>query len=382
MRLNTMKWLVFIVILCPSVLFGQGFYIKNGATVSVEENFILAVSDSLVNQGTLINNGSLVMGGVWLNTGTYVPGDGRITFNSTSTEQVINHNAQAFSWLTIEGGGVKKFLADIVVERELILNDGIMVAENNSKIIFDSDAIITGGSDVAHVNGAVQHSGAGTKLFPVGNGTVYLPVQLNGLTGSPEVRVSVTELNGSVVLPRSSSLNTISDQRYFTVEPVSGSLQNATVTLPVRNEDALGSGNIVIVQSSNLTDPFTNLGPATLTGSLSNGTITSTLPPTELLLALARADVSGILVYNAIAPNGYEANRYMQIVNLPEGSIVTIYNRWGDKVFEMTGYDDTVAGKRFEGFGLDGKELPSGNYFYKIELPDASPLTGFLSLKR
>lgn len=377
-----MKWLVFIVILCPSVLFGQGFYIKNGATVSVEENFILAVSDSLVNQGTLINNGSLVMGGVWLNTGTYVPGDGRITFNSTSTEQVINHNAQAFSWLTIEGGGVKKFLADIVVERELILNDGIMVAENNSKIIFDSDAIITGGSDVAHVNGAVQHSGAGTKLFPVGNGTVYLPVQLNGLTGSPEVRVSVTELNGSVVLPRSSSLNTISDQRYFTVEPVSGSLQNATVTLPVRNEDALGSGNIVIVQSSNLTDPFTNLGPATLTGSLSNGTITSTLPPTELLLALARADVSGILVYNAIAPNGYEANRYMQIVNLPEGSIVTIYNRWGDKVFEMTGYDDTVAGKRFEGFGLDGKELPSGNYFYKIELPDASPLTGFLSLKR
>lgn len=377
-----MKWLVFIVILCPIVLFGQGFYIKNGATVSVEENFILAVSDSLVNQGTLINNGSLVMGGVWLNTGTYIPGDGRITFNSTSTEQIINHNAQAFSWLTIEGGGVKKFLADIVVERELILNDGIMVAENNSKIIFDSDVIITGGSDVAHVNGAVQHSGAGTKLFPIGNGSVYLPVQLNNLTGSPEVRVSVTELNGSIILPTSSSLNAISDQRYFTVEPVSGSLQNATVTLPVRNEDALGVGNIVIVQSSNLTDPFTNLGPATLTGSLSNGTITSTLAPTEVLLALARADVSGILVYNAIAPNGYEANRYMQIANLPEGSIVTIYNRWGDKVFEMAGYDDTVAGKRFEGVGLDGKELPSGNYFYKIELPDASPLTGFLSLKR
>ncbi|WKZ58874.1 MAG: gliding motility-associated C-terminal domain-containing protein [Cyclobacteriaceae bacterium] len=382
MHLKTMKWLVFIVILCPIVLFGQGFYIKNGATVSVEENFILAVSDSLVNQGTLINNGSLVMGGVWLNTGTYIPGDGRITFNSTSTEQIINHNAQAFSWLTIEGGGVKKFLADIVVERELILNDGIMVAENNSKIIFDSDVIITGGSDVAHVNGAVQHSGAGTKLFPLGNGSVYLPVQLNNLTGSPEVRVSVTELNGSIILPTSSSLNAISDQRYFTVEPVSGSLQNATVTLPVRNEDALGVGNIVIVQSSNLTDPFTNLGPATLTGSLSNGTITSTLAPTEVLLALARADVSGILVYNAIAPNGYEANRYMQIANLPEGSMVTIYNRWGDKVFEMAGYDDTVAGKRFEGVGLDGKELPSGNYFYKIELPDASPLTGFLSLKR
>lgn len=377
-----MRLVLFLILLSPALLLAQSFYIKNSATVSVSNGFILSVKDSLVNSGTLINDGSLVMGGVWLNTGTYVPGEGRITFNSTAGEQIINHNAQAFSWLTIEGSGIKKFLADIVVERELILVEGIMLAENNSKIIFDSDAIITGGSDLAHVNGAVQHSGAGTKLFPVGNGSVYLPVQLNNLTGSPEVRVSVTELNGSIVLPRSSSLNTISDQRYFTVEPVSGSLQNATVALPVRNEDALGAGNIVIVQSSNLTDPFTNLGPATLTGSLSNGTITSTLPPTEVLLALARADLSGILVYNAIAPNGYEANRYMQIANLPEGSIVTIYNRWGDKVFEMQGYDDTVSGKRFEGVGLDGKELPSGNYFYKIQPPNSSSLTGFLSLRR
>jgi gliding motility-associated-like protein len=377
-----MRLVLPLILLSPALLLAQSVYITNSSTVSVSNGFILAVKDSLVNAGTLINDGSLVMGGVWLNTGTYVPGEGRITFNSTAGEQIINHNAQAFSWLTIEGGGVKKFLADIVVERQLILNDGIMLAENNSKIIFDSNAIITGGSDLAHVNGTVQHSGAGTKLFPVGNGSVYLPVQLNDLTGTPEVRVSVTELNGSVVLLRSSSLNTISDQRYFTVEPVSGSLQNATVTLPVRNEDALGTGNIVIAQASNLADPFTSIGPATFNGSLSNGTVTSTLTPAEVLLALARADVSGILVYNAIAPNGFEANRYMQIANLPEGSIVTIYNRWGDKVFEMQGYDDTVSGKRFEGVGLDGKELPSGNYFYKIELPDASPLTGFLSLRR
>jgi gliding motility-associated-like protein len=378
-----MKWLVFIVILCPIVLFGQGFYIKNGATVSVEENFILAVSDSLVNQGTLINNGSLVMGGVWLNTGTYIPGDGRITFNSTSTEQIINHNAQAFSWLTIEGGGVKKFLADIVVERELILNDGIMVAENNSKIIFDSDVIITGGSDVAHVNGAVQHSGAGTKLFPIGNGSVYLPVQLDNLTGSPEILVSHVELGGSTTLLKSSSLQSISNQRYFSVEAISGSLQSSTVTLPIRDESIISSmQSAVVAQASALNDPFTNLGSSDFTGSSTNGSVTSQQAPTEILLAVASADLSGVVVYNAIAPNGYEANRYMQIANLPEGSIVTIYNRWGDKVFEMAGYDDTVAGKRFEGVGLDGKELPSGNYFYKIELPDASPLTGFLSLKR
>src|SRR5690606_6665853 len=318
------------IVLFPLTLFGQGFYIKNGSTVSVGENVILAVSDSLVNQGTLINNGSLVMGGVWLNTGTYIPGDGRITFNSTSTEQIINHNAQAFSWLTIEGGGVKKFLADIVVERELILNDGIMVAENNSKIIFDSDVIITGGSDVAHVNGAVQHSGAGTKLFPLGNGSVYLPVQLNNLTGSPEVLVSHVELGGSTTLLKSSSLQSISNQRYFSVEAISGSLQSSTVTLPIRDESIISSmQSAVVAQASALNDPFTNLGSSDFTGSSTNGSVTSQQAPTEILLAVASADLSGVVVYNAIAPNGYEANRYMQIANLPEGSIVTIYNRWG-----------------------------------------------------
>src|SRR5690606_15144389 len=101
------------------------------------------------------------------------------------------------------------------------------------------------------------------------------------------------------------------------------------------------------------------------------------------LLAVASADQSGVVVYNAIAPNGYEANRYIQIANLPEGNIVTIYNRWGDKVFEVKGYDDTVSGKRFEGVDMNGKELPSGNYFYKIQLPGASsPFPGFISLRR
>lgn len=378
-----MKWFVYIILLGPAAVLGQGFYVKSGATVSVTENAILAVSDSLVNQGTLINNGSLVMGGVWLNSGTYIPGDGRITFNSADTEQIINHNAQAFSWLTIEGGGIKKFLADIVVERELILNDGILLAENNSKIIFTGDAVITGGSDQAHVNGAIQHTGGGTKVFPIGNGNVYLPVQLNSLSGMPEVRVSLTELNGASTLIKSSSLLNLSSQRYFTVEPVSGSLLGATVTLPIRNEIALvNEQRVIVAQASDVTDPFTSLGRSSFTGSLTDGSVTSESSPTEILLAVATADLSGIFVYNAIAPNGYEANRYMQIANLPAENKVRVYNRWGDKVFEIDGYDDTVPGKRFEGLDLDGRELPSGNYFYRIELPDASPLTGFISLRR
>lgn len=372
------------MLLFPVACLAQGFFISNSTAVSVGTGSILSVQGSLVNNGTLTNNGSLVMGGVWLNNGTYVPGEGRITFNSTSDEQIINHNAQAFSWLTIDGGGTKKFLADIVVERELILTNGIMVAENNSKIVFDESVVITGGSDQSHVQGAVQHSGTGDKLFPLGNGTTYLPVQINGIaTAATQVRVSSTELGGTV-LPKSSSLKSISDQRYFTVDVVSGSLQSATVTLPIRNENSLSGGlqSLVVAQASALNDPFTSLGQSNSTGSLSTGTVTSAQAPTETLLAVGSADNSGIEVFNAIAPNGFELNQYMRIANLPFPNRVLIFNRWGDKVYEVENYDDTVSGKRFAGLDTKGNELPSGNYFYKIEVDKKEVKTGYLSLKR
>ncbi|MBL7845587.1 MAG: gliding motility-associated C-terminal domain-containing protein [Cyclobacteriaceae bacterium] len=379
-----MRSILLFIVLLPFTIMAQGFFISNSTAVSVGTGSTLSVQGSLVNNGTLTNNGSLVMGGVWLNNGTYVPGEGRITFNSTSDEQIINHNAQAFSWLTIDGGGTKKFLADIVVERELILTNGIMVAENNSKIVFDESVVITGGSDQSHVQGAVQHSGTGDKLFPLGNGTTYLPVQINGITtAATQVRVSSTELGGTV-LPKSSSLKSISDQRYFTVDVVSGSLQSATVTLPVRNENSLSGGlqSLVVSQASALNDPFTSLGQSNSTGSLSTGTVTSAQAPTETLLAVASADNSGIEVFNAIAPNGFELNQYMRIANLPFPNRVLIFNRWGDKVYEVENYDDTVSGKRFAGLDTKGNELPSGNYFYKIEVDKKEVKTGYLSLKR
>jgi len=58
-----------------------------------------------------------------------------------------------------------------------------------------------------------------------------------------------------------------------------------------------------------------------------------------------------------------------------------IFNRWGDKVFETENYDNST--RRFDGTSDDGKDLPSGIYFYKIEFVNGSPeLEGYLTLKR
>jgi gliding motility-associated-like protein len=90
-----------------------------------------------------------------------------------------------------------------------------------------------------------------------------------------------------------------------------------------------------------------------------------------------------IIVYNAFSPNGgdninpFFNIRHIEVVS-PENK-VTIYNRWGDAVFEIKNYNNTT--RKFEGQSDNGKELPTGTYFYKIEATGKT-LTGYLSLKR
>lgn len=105
---------------------------------------------------------------------------------------------------------------------------------------------------------------------------------------------------------------------------------------------------------------------------------------TEQSITITVNGATEIIVYNAIAPNSTGDNKYMRIMNLPDTrNKVSIFNRWGDKVFEVTNYDNESSPSRFEGISTGGKELPSGTYFYKIEFGDGrKELTGYLALKR
>jgi gliding motility-associated-like protein len=90
-------------------------------------------------------------------------------------------------------------------------------------------------------------------------------------------------------------------------------------------------------------------------------------------------------VYNAISADGDERNAIMRISNITSftNNKVSVFNRWGDKVFEVKGYDNDQ--KAFRGDSNMGgtKELPAGTYFYVIDLGDGSPLVnGYISLKR
>jgi len=377
---------ILIIALLLTVGLSQAQSLYNQSVIAISSTGVLYVKDSIVNNGTIINNGDMQVGGSWINNAQYDAGLGQITFNS-DLPQIINHNDQSFSKLTITGGGQKLFLADITIEDELDLSDGTLISDNNATIIFSPDAQITGGSDNSHIQGPVYHLGPGNKLFPVGNGSVYLPVELLNVEGaSAEVGIRAVELE-NISLPVSPLLKAVSTNRYWEIDLVSGSLADALAVLPVREEDIVTTAEeVVVAQSASPAQPFENLGQSDFQGLSSNGKVTSKKFVTQPYLAIGTASTdAAIVVYNAVSANNDDMNDFLiigNIENYPENKF-SLFNRWGDKVFEIENYDNVervFRGKTNVGGETD---LVNGTYFYVIETKkDGLKVNGFLSLKK
>jgi len=98
-------------------------------------------------------------------------------------------------------------------------------------------------------------------------------------------------------------------------------------------------------------------------------------------------DVIGdIEVYNGISPNNDNQNdifliQYIELLPDTQQNKVSIFNRWGSKVFEIDNYNNTS--NVFRGLSNNGNELPSGTYFYKIEFTSGRKSeTGYLTLRK
>lgn len=96
-------------------------------------------------------------------------------------------------------------------------------------------------------------------------------------------------------------------------------------------------------------------------------------------------DPPDLNIYNIVTPNGDGIHDFLRIGNITyyTDNQVIIYNRWGDKVYEISGYDNDT--NKFEGNGNVGssKELDTGNYYYVIDKGGSfDKETGFLFIKR
>lgn len=181
----------------------------------------------------------------------------------------------------------------------------------------------------------------------------------------------------SITIPLSSLLSDPNNNLDIaSLSIVSPPISGAVASFNTSNSLVVDYSGITFTGTDNVTIQVCDL-LGVCTNSIISITVTSTPPTTPPL---------SIIIYNGVSPNGDLFNPYFKIENIEvvnPGNSVTIFNRWGDKVFEMDNYDNNDPAKRFNGESNKSKDLPSGVYFYKIEFKDGSPdLTGYLTLKR
>lgn len=367
---------------------GQSLY-NQGSIITISNNTPFLVPDSVVNNGEISNDGDLIVQGAWINNNVYNAGTGSITLAS-STPQIINHNDQSLTQLTIAGGGDKIFEEDILVTDLLIMDNGLLLSANEAKIIVSENGSIQGASENSYIVGEVVHLGVGNKYYPVGTIDAFLPFELLEVAGqSPEIGVFANRdnPNNSVV----GTLDEISNRWYWNMEVKSGVFAGSMVRLAINQESLSGTfEQSVIGESPDLQNAFHSLGQGDITGDFFDGTITSALQATgglyavgiDLSITEAKPEIS---VFNAVTPNGDNRHEFLKIENIDlyPGNQVVIYNKLGEKVFEIQDYNnfDNI----FTGLSNTGgsETLPDGTYYYYIDKKDGSDaISGYFVLTK
>ena len=91
-----------------------------------------------------------------------------------------------------------------------------------------------------------------------------------------------------------------------------------------------------------------------------------------------------ITIYKVFSPNFDGINDYWEIKNIhlyPE-ALIEVYDRIGNIVYRRRNYENSEQ-IAFNGFSSDGKELPSGTYYYVLNLENENEvLKGTLTIKR
>ncbi len=233
-------------------------------------------------------------------------------------------------------------------------NEVPTLANSASPVIFSSAPVVADGTLVVGDPDDLDLMAATVQITPstfLANEDVLLFTNQNGITGSYNSATGVLALSG------------VASVANYQAALRSAQYQNTSSTPNTTSriiEFIVDDGESV----SNTVSNSINISPPT------------PLPPVA----------SNIVVWNGVSPNGDGLNDFFRLDNIdllePQNK-VTIYNRWGDKVFEVDNYNNADQAKRFNGDSDNSKNLPSGVYFYKIVFGSGAPeMKGYLTLKR
>ncbi|WP_417443593.1 gliding motility-associated C-terminal domain-containing protein, partial [Joostella sp.] len=126
------------------------------------------------------------------------------------------------------------------------------------------------------------------------------------------------------------------------------------------------------------------------TGNHSNvATIISTNPTDDNIsnnTSEVIIELSCLTVFNEFTPNNDGYNDFFRIECIEQypNNVLKIFNRYGNKVFETTGYLNNWSGIANVNGAVDrGKQLPAGVYFYSLQIDElGEDISGWLYIAK
>jgi hypothetical protein len=183
-------------------------------TAQLQTSALTVRNNVTITAGTLTaNNLNMTVGNDWTNNGTFIPGTGRVTFNSTRLIQIITKaGGETFYNLTANSTGNLQLNNDVMVTNNLSMASGYINLNGNTLTLGNSAAasLTHGGATATAYGGTFKRwwpvgaisSTAGNLygLFPVGTANDYRPIAVNS-TSSPTTAgyVSGTHTNAVTI---------------------------------------------------------------------------------------------------------------------------------------------------------------------------------------
>ena len=214
----------------------------------------------------------------------------------------------------------------------------------------------------------------------------YSGTPLNGAT----TNTFTTPASGIYTVAVTNSCGTIvSNQIEISVRSVENAvISNNQIICPPESVQLYASGGVTYVWT-----PTNNITFASVPDPIVSPTVSTTYSVTITNEFGCKTDLSveigvmcdSLLVPNAFSPNGDGTNDgYVidGIENYP-GNKLWVYNRWGNLVYKTKDYrNDWDGTSNISGLYM-GKKVPSGTYYYILDLNEGSkPKSGYLIIRR
>ncbi|HMC87153.1 MAG TPA: T9SS type A sorting domain-containing protein, partial [Chitinophagaceae bacterium] len=177
--------------------------VSNGVAVTAQTitNPLSINNNITINAGTLNSNSlNITLGGNWSNNANFTAGTGTVIFSGSTAQTIGGSNATSFNNLTINNTTALVTLTNNVTINAILSFASGKISIDNYNLTIGTSGSITGASTnnyaIAVGSGTFiqQVTNGGSKTFPVGTITAYIPAIVTLTAGSTTDNFSVSVL--------------------------------------------------------------------------------------------------------------------------------------------------------------------------------------------